>query len=159
MKKVMFVLVGLLLSFSVSAATIVLSSTTVIGFNFPTTSDFLYVDAGELEVIDVVTDESTSAEFTFAFRPDEAALSSVGFYANGILIDSVYNSLLGSGSSTLSFIQNLVLGVAYSLKISSVSGTTVSVGVSAVPIPAALWLFAPALVGLFGFRRKAAVAA
>jgi len=31
--------------------------------------------------------------------------------------------------------------------------------VSAVPIPAALWLFAPALAGLFGFRRKAAVAA
>jgi len=31
--------------------------------------------------------------------------------------------------------------------------------VSAVPIPAALWLFAPALIGLFGFRRKAAVTA
>ena len=27
--------------------------------------------------------------------------------------------------------------------------------ISAVPVPAALWLFAPALMGFFGLRRKA----
>ena len=34
-----------------------------------------------------------------------------------------------------------------------------SLSVSAVPIPAALWLFAPALLGFFGLRRKAQNAA
>jgi len=166
MKKVMFLLMGLLLSFSVSAATITLSSATVSGFNFPTTSDFIYADEGNVEVIDVVTDEAATAAFTFSFRPDNNALSSVGFYTDGNLVGSIFNSMLGDGSSTISFVQNLILGVAYSLHISSVLGATVSVGVndvaasiSAVPIPAALWLFAPALVGFFGFRRKAAVAA
>jgi len=33
------------------------------------------------------------------------------------------------------------------------------VSVSAVPVPAALFLFAPALLGLLGMRRKTAVAA
>lgn len=36
---------------------------------------------------------------------------------------------------------------------------TTTLTVSAVPVPAALWLFAPALMGFFGLRRKAKLAA
>lgn len=35
------------------------------------------------------------------------------------------------------------------------SGSFVATEVSAVPLPAALWLFGPALLGFMGFRRKA----
>lgn len=37
--------------------------------------------------------------------------------------------------------------------------TTANVGVTVVPVPAAVWLFGSALVGLAGFRRKAAAQA
>jgi len=35
--------------------------------------------------------------------------------------------------------------------------TTPSISIPSVPVPAALWLFAPALIGFIGFRRKARV--
>ena len=47
------------------------------------------------------------------------------------------------------YIGNPVDGNIYELD------TLKGVSVTAVPVPAALWLFAPALLGLFGFRRSA----
>lgn len=46
-------------------------------------------------------------------------------------------------------------GLAFLLVSNEKSGTTTRYNISAVPIPAALFLFAPALAGLIGFRRKA----
>lgn len=46
-------------------------------------------------------------------------------------------------------------GIAFLLVTNEVSGTTVRYNVSAVPVPAALFLFAPALIGFMGLRRKA----
>ena len=52
----------------------------------------------------------------------------------------------------------LLAGVTYFFDISGVSGgtpLTATLSISAVPVPAALFLFAPALLGFLGLRRKA----
>lgn len=58
-----------------------------------------------------------------------------------------------------SFSVLLIEGVSYALDILDASGNKLEykVSVSAVPVPAALFLFAPALLGFLGLRRKSAV--
>jgi hypothetical protein len=158
MKKVMLFIVSMLFAVSASAATVTLSGP---GLPGTPSNGQLAIGTGDNVAVDfgVQTDAPTAARFTFAFNPETGPLSKVGFYADGSLVGTMYTAILGANASTLSFIQQLVLGVTYSLKAFTAQGaliTATSAAVSAVPVPAALFLFAPALLGLFGLRRKSA---
>jgi len=158
MKKVMFLIVGLLLSVSVNAASLTLtggfeifsdSSTAqriqgVSGDNW--TSDFgVFVDVDS--PINAVTVENTDSLLS---------LTSVNLLDESM---SIVGSSVFDGAGTWTLWALLTGGVQYTLQIVGSGTGSLTATVSAVPIPAALWLFAPALIGLFGFRRKAAVAA
>lgn len=73
----------------------------------------------------------------------------------------------GDGSPNVSFANgvysyyaNLIAGNPFVVGLTEALGTTIPAGdlitlsVAAVPVPAALWLFAPAVLGFFGLRRK-----
>ena len=65
-------------------------------------------------------------------------------------------------TGVFSFTQTVMLtaGTQYFFLLDGIKNVAgYSLSVSAVPIPAALWLFAPALLGFFGLRRKAQNAA
>jgi len=165
MKKVMFMIVGMLMSFGVSAATLTLTN----------------LGDGSLSVN---PDETTGQRVSgSAFTPagaswsDSWGISSVGdayvnfevdgqenpvmsislFYANDLL-----NALTFDGSpvatNLFSFGYLLLDGMDYVVKVDGYDASSYSI-IAQTPIPAALFLFAPALLGFFGLRRKAAVAA
>ena len=67
----------------------------------------------------------------------------------GLQFDTmVFNYLLGATTSGSNILNTQLLT-------HWTQGVTYTSGVSAVPIPAALFMFAPALLGFMGFRRKA----
>jgi len=163
MKKVMFVLVGLLLSFSVSAASLNLTTGSTTGFvtvnNSSIVDGFGYAHDTPVYVHDwdiLTTDTDTAVLISVDFNPEDSG-TSVSLWGNGSILSEVV------GGDPISFIYNsLFVGVNYFIRVigvAEVGSGSYHLTVSAVPIPAALWLFAPALIGLFGFRRKAAVAA
>jgi len=98
----------------------------------------------------------------------------VGTINNNIDVDSllitsgvnVINSITGIGSEkSLSLLTYYLLdGVDYLITVTGTSkfdGTKLDLSVEAVPLPAAVWLFGSALMGLFGVsrRKSSAVAA
>jgi len=158
MKKVMFILVGFLLSFSVSAATLTLTGGS--GMNTAPGETVNTVSLGNAGLIEwaLTSDEDTTVTVAATFNPDTMATLSIFDSSNTLIRSASAISIDGGNTSTLFFYAALIKDTLYSLVISEVANLTTAT-VSAVPIPAALWLFAPALAGLFGFRRKAAVAA
>ena len=102
---------------------------------------------------DLSTDQNTPVKIAWSFNP-EANLSSATvslFEMGGPVIDQ-FNLI-----SDYSFTATLMTGINYGLDIFSASSDELKydVSVSAVPIPAALFLFAPALLGLLGLRLRA----
>ena len=170
MKKVMLLVVGMFFAMSASAATLTWDE----DFN----PDFTYSGPGS----------SIGASETYSEVGAIAHLDSLQFSVDvDTQVNSFVSTFLGSQFDVKSvsldgnFFTDLgpqgpqgftnvwaLIGGAYLtagihslvVDIASVSGAgQLNVQVSAVPIPAALFLFAPALLGFFGLRRKAAVAA
>lgn len=112
--------------------------------------------------------EQSGADFTFdglwakswATGPEsggvDSLLGTLSGYNNGSLVWSVATSLNGSYefyAAQLGLIDELRLGFGNYFLVDNLSLNGVS-GVSNVPLPAALFMFAPALLGFMGFRRR-----
>jgi hypothetical protein len=169
MKKVMFLLVGLLFSVSASAATLSLSGA---GSSGATQDVSVFNNNGNLATggggtsggavwysdFDLTTDVDTNAVVQWTFNPEanlQSATVGIGSDSNA--------GYFQTWNITSNFITSFLFlaGETYWIDIFNVtsSGLEYDVSVNAVPVPAALLLFAPALLGFFGLRRKAAVAA
>ncbi len=165
MKKVMFLLVAMLLSFSVSAATLTLTTDgsdnadqeidfatgSLVGGSGKTTGGDWY------SYFSLTTDEDTQAVVEFSFNPESSVTASVLSITNNFT--GMVSDWVGSGDLIVSYF--FETGVTYYIDFEAITSGQLKydVSVSAVPVPAALFLFAPALLGFFGLRRKAAVAA
>jgi hypothetical protein len=168
MKKAMLFIVSMLFAVSVNAATLSLSTA---GSSLGTSQSVsgvlnngdLAVGSGETSggqwssLFDLTTDTDTTAKVEWSFNPESAVTSAelaIGAYGYGYLATF---DVVGD------FVTNFFFeaGKTYWIDFKSVVSTALSydLSVAAVPVPAALWLFGPALLGLFGLRRKAVVAA
>ena len=168
MKNAMLFCIALLFSVSANAATLSLSTvgssgaTQSIDLNNNSTvlAGGTVASSGAWEsLFDVTTDVDTPVRIQWSFNPStslNAAQLAFGLVSGpggnyvgtptifNITGDFVFTALLTAGSFFAVDILNATSGVLkYDLSI------------SAVPVPAALWLFAPALMGFFGLRRKA----
>jgi len=169
MKKVMFMIVGMLFSLSVSAATITLGAPADDEYAYGAGPSASMVDGSATTYFSGQDDFShdwnvagdSSAVFKVDFLPSESPvqIGSVELF----LASDLTNSLISAGPANINvFSYVLAESVDYVLRISGTelqNSVSYHVNVSAVPIPAALFLFAPALLGFFGLRRKAALAA
>jgi len=170
MKKVMFMIVGMFFAASVNAASLNLSTfnqdinvnSTLSGDVTNTSTQartFTDVDgAGSFEIghhVVSAVDQVVEVEWSFNKQINlESASISLGGSQTYV------QAITGAGYT---FSMLLLAGQSYFFDVLGVSAgsplTATLTVVSAVPIPAALFLFAPALLGFFGLRRKAAVAA
>jgi len=99
---------------------------------------------------------------SFAYSPrinKPSTTNGISVFWNGALLDSVTGT--GSSSNIWNIFEYIVLGTGDdTLKFTAIGtddtlgGNLDAVSVSAVPIPAAAFLFGPAFLGLMGFRRK-----
>jgi len=161
MKKVMFMIVGMFFSFTVNAAALTLTGTAGnIGVVDPGVGNVVFADTANV-----------SGSFTDTFTLTSAHDTRIYIEA-GITPDGTSNTftMTGTGgahdafsfSESMDFTTNFMIfaGTVYTIVVDIVN---VNVGSYEfrieTPIPAALFLFAPALLGFFGLRRKAAVAA
>jgi len=166
MKKVMFMIVGMLFSVSVSAATMTISD--VSGGQTATNTneyghgtDALNISAASYSDGDEISDSWVlttigGSNWRFTIKPNynngpqpdpfSAMLGNISYTTNA-LGNIVFTTFLAAGNHTFQ-----VLGLA------NFTRTSYDVTINAVPVPAALFLFAPALLGFFGLRRKSAVA-
>ena len=150
MKKAMLFIVAMMFSVAANAAT----------YNLTTT-------AGSANIFDNGTSAVSAA---FGDTATTFSLEVIGGGPLAIDFDFSPSSKFKSGTLTIgsyvfavapdfTTILNLAAGIySVSFDIKPAIGN-MSFGVSAVPVPAALFLFAPALLGFLGLRRKTAVAA
>jgi len=99
---------------------------------------------------------------SFAYSPrinQPSTTNGISVFWNGALLDSVTGT--GSSSNIWTIFEYIVLGTSNDIlkftavgKDDGLGGNLDAVSVSAVPIPAAAFLFGPAFLGLMGFRRK-----
>ena len=162
MKKAMLFVVALLFSVSVNAATLSLSevSSSIASQSADVTSGSVVLGSGTVSTAGtwssefaLSTDEATPVVIAWSFNPAITGATLVF----GTLGDTVSYAI----TDDFSFTAMLTAGTNYILKIIDATSGVVKydVSVSAVPVPAALFLFAPALLGFLGMRRKATVAA
>jgi hypothetical protein len=152
MKKIFFGLIFSLLAFQVNAATINLNSSNAGSFhNFSEAQDFS--NAGNTLVLD-----SSIANWNLDFSIQDISSGSItGFglevYSGGLLVATVTPPssviTLAAGTYTLRFVVQGGVGAN-----GLVIGTAAAV--SGVPVPAAVWLFGSALMGLVGASRRKA---
>jgi len=172
MKKVMLFLAMFLFSLSASAATLTLKGNDLNLLTFGPGSTV--TDSGEsvslggapfgpfVHLYDLSSDTDgkinlkvtalpAAAKIAFSFESKTPSSSSivVPFIADGL------------GGAVASYLLTAKANEVFELLIIGVSGAlyTVEASVSAVPVPAAALLFAPALVGFVALRRKAVKAA
>lgn len=107
------------------------------------------IGAFSLDLLNIVGVDDVSATLSGGTLPGPVNLGLTTTTAGTALS---FTGSLGAGSYTLAFGGNIPASRAGG---GSITG---SVSVSAVPIPAAIWLFGSTLVALFGIRRKIAVA-
>lgn len=166
---------GLLLSavllFGMSAASVANSAT----FDLGTLSDSASINfESQMKAIHVTPGTNTVTD-TYTFSLSQASNVELGL--SNLSIGSVFGSLVGLDSLSLALgsktlvlpdssisgemtVFNLLADTVYSFTVTGVPGGSLgrgvyggSVQVTAVPLPAAVWLFATALFGLFGFKR------
>ncbi len=129
MKNAMLFCIALLFSVSANAATLSLST---VGSN------------GATQEISLNNNSTVLAGGTVANSGSWESLFDVTTDVYNITGDFIFTAILTAGSYFAVDILNATSGILkYDLSI------------SAVPVPAALWLFAPALLGFFGLRRQA----
>ena len=172
MKKAMLFVVALMFSVGVNAATLsfdtagasnatqkvdVSSGTTVLGGGVVTEG----TDPSDTwqSFFNLSSSEDTYVKIEWSFNPESNFTNAqLGFTAEADY--PVYTTLIDI-TGDYSFVMFLEAGVNYAVDILNASRDVFKydVSVSAVPVPAALFLFAPALLGFLGLRRKSAVAA
>lgn len=176
MKKAMLFVVSFLFAVSANAATLDLTlAGSGGGFLGTATQTINSNNASEVEASGLGFGALSNwfSDFNLESNKDTSAV--VTFKAIGVSTShkSGVNIRFGDGSQIFSagespfsgifsFTQTVMLtaGTNYLFQIDGLKNIAgYSLNVSAVPIPAALWLFAPALLGFFGLRRKAQNAA
>ena len=154
----MLFLVALLVSVSANAATLTLTGGTSLLSGGPVAQNIQTLSGTGTTSFGVTADELSTVDFTIVENSNATVnVSSV------TLFDGVTAVATGifNGTGEWSFSALLATGVSYTLSIiaSGTGSLSATTAISAVPVPAALFLFAPALLGLMGLRRKTAVAA
>jgi hypothetical protein len=162
MKKVMLFIASMLLATSVSAATMSWvdvevidtnnSSTQIAGHQGTHATRGEHVDNIIFNIDEPLSINAVAIEF-FDSQLDIASIMLDGLYnftfstlGGNVSQWLLGNTLLGAGDHTIALAVNqAVAGGQFNLKINAVSE---------VPVPAALLLFAPALLGFMGLRRK-----
>jgi len=164
MKKAMLFVVSFLFAVSANAATLTLSPAGT-SWNAVQT---VYTETGSTvegggkavgvfnpwsSLFDVTSDTTTEAVISWNFFPESFVKSATLTFGN----DEV--GIIGQWTENSNFSTTVLLaaGTSYWVDFTTVYSGIVKYGleVSAVPIPAALWLFAPALLGFLGLRRRA----
>ena len=167
MKKAMLFIIALLFSVSASAASLNLTAGT--NPNVNSTIDAFQFNGTDTVVghasttgpdfktwFNVESDVDTAAVVEWTFNPAE------NLDIAKLVFNSAITTKIVKFTDGFSVIQTVLLtaGQKFWLNVQGVAldnlGYTVSV--QAVPVPAALFLFAPALLGFLGLRRKSAVA-
>jgi hypothetical protein len=169
MKKAMLFLVALMFTVGVNAATLsfggagalnatqevsISSGQTVLGGGFVTEGPGQWSSLFNLS-----STEDTYVKIEWSFNPESNFTSAqLGFTSENDY--PVYTTLIDIAGD-YSFVVFLEAGVNYAVDIINASRNVFKydVSVSEVPVPAALFLFGPALLGFLGLRRKNAVAA
>ena len=150
MKKAMLFVVALMFSVAANAATYNLSTTDVGPEIFDNGTSAVSASFGDTTTtfsLEVIGDGPAAIDFDF---------SPTSKFTSGTL--TIGSEVLAIAPD-FTTILNLVSGI-YTVSFDVLPTTgNMSFGVSAVPVPAALFLFAPALLGFLGMRRKTAVAA
>ncbi|PHS22807.1 MAG: hypothetical protein COA83_11145 [Methylophaga sp.] len=168
MKKVMLFITSMMFAVSVNAATLNLSTFNqdVPGPYGNFTHNFASNDAVEAISFNTVgsagdfsighhivaaVDQTVNIEWSFNQQPN---LASADISKGGSFV--MVQAVTGLGYS---WVMQLLAGQNYFFDIIGVSSgnpLTATLTINAVPIPAALFLFAPALLGFLGLRRRAA---
>ena len=165
MKKTMLFFAALLLSFNVSAASLELVGAVgnkgtvgiASGSTVTAATSSLSKGATVFDSFTLKTDAATTATLSLTFNP-LAPTTSVSIFDG---TDIIGLSILKIGSlgileytwvldAATEYVINIFIGKAL-----AGSNYDLRIATSEVPLPAALWLFAPALIGFLGFRRKA----
>ena len=168
MKKTMLFFAALLLSFNASAASLTLvgdagnTGSVGIGSGSVVTASTSSLASGALlsDAFTVTSDTATTATLSLTFNP-LAPTTAVSIFdgVNIFGLDVIKIGSLGILEYTwvleaaTEYVINVFIGKA--LAGSNYDLRLTTSGISEVPLPAALWLFAPALLGFLGFRRKA----
>ncbi len=170
MKKVMLFIASMLFAVSASAATLTLTSLSPNGAVTWSPDSVVSGTASRAgsEAIDnnwgITTDQTTNSVFNFGFaRLINGASTSINVDNAGYELRDSTTALIASDFSLnalgFKFGALLTAGNSYFLNIfgdaTGFNPTTTLLSVQAVPVPAALFLFAPALLGFLGLRRKA----
>ncbi|HEC73606.1 MAG TPA: hypothetical protein ENI26_04440 [Methylophaga aminisulfidivorans] len=175
MKKVMLFVTALLLSVTVNAAPLLLAEYTygsyvtqeIVSKSGSTVSG--KGDVGEISgtwfsSFDLYSDIDTYAIIEWTFSPRNGFETGFAGFSGELNFYNILESSAGTsktGITSYSIVVPLLAGETYSVEIlnATTSPLDYAVSISAIPVPAALFLFAPALLGLLGLRRKNAVAA
>lgn len=170
MKKVMFIIVGMLFAVTVNAASLAVTPSDT---NFADDGGVIYNSGSDSVLVD---SNGFSGEFTHTFDVTNTGSSTFRLWVNGsassaanmdsfsVKVDDVEiaDYISSAGIYGVGIFSEILLAAGESVKlvVSGVfTGDAAYEVTLATPIPAALFLFAPALLGFFGLRRKAAVAA
>lgn len=165
MKKAMLFVIALLFSVAANAATLNLT-----GNGASNASQDIDVSNGSVVLgsgtatsgsgtweswFSVVANETTPVVIEWSFNPTSSIKSAK--IAFGVLGDTIN---IFDITSDFSFTAVLTAGLTYVLDIYDATRGIYKydLSVSAVPVPAALFLFAPVLLGFLGFRKKAIAA-
>ncbi|MCC5796265.1 MAG: VPLPA-CTERM sorting domain-containing protein [Methylophaga sp.] len=163
MKKAMLFFAALLFSVSAHAAVLdlttfsndVSTNTTNVGLVNQPTGAFSFNQVNSTgafqmgHIVVAAVDTVAKIQWTFNQSSDliTAQISKGGSF---VMVETI----TGLGT-TFNFL--LLAGQTYFFDIigEAKSGMTMTLGITAVPLPAAVWLLAPALLGFFGMRRRA----
>lgn len=103
---------------------------------------------------DLTSSADTQVVVEWKFNPSSALIGATLAFVNSVTLDETLYNITGD----FVFTAFVAAGVTYWVDIFNASSSILAydLSISAVPIPAALWLFAPALLGFCGMRRRAA---
>lgn len=164
MKKAMLFFAALLFSINASAASLTLvgDATNSGTVNFATgqvvTAGWNSTQVGGESIHDVyrvTADALTGTRLLLTFNP-LALGTEVKLYEGGSLVET-FTAIATQSLGTIDYLYVFQVGVEYMIDIvipTALAGSNYDLRIQ-TPIPAALWLFAPALLGFFGLRRKA----
>ena len=165
MKKAMLFVVSFLFAVSANAATLDLTLAGTGGFLGGATQTINSNNSSDVSASGLGLGVTWYSDFVLQSDKNTKAL--ITFEAIGASLSNHSSINVGFGDKSpftgiFSFSQTVMLtaGTQYFFLLDGIKNVAgYKLNVSAVPIPAALWLFAPALLGFFGLRRKAQNAA